>query len=288
MIPVVDLRSPAAVAEVGRACEEIGFLAVVGHGVPEAAVARLDALAQEFFALPDEEKAALAAGASPIEGLPVYRPLHSERLAAGAAGDLKESLDWGPLVPGTAWPERPAALRETLLDYHAAASGLAAELRRLFAQALGLDAEWFEPFFAEHASSMRVIHYPPPERSVEPGQLGAGTHTDYGFLTILRSPDDPGGLQVQTRDGGWIDVRAPEGGFVVNLGDMAQRWTNDRWPATPHRVTPAKSDRRTIVFFHDPSPDALIKPLTAVGEDPHYEPVTALEHVRARAAEALS
>jgi isopenicillin N synthase-like dioxygenase len=286
-IPVVELASPEAVEQTRRACEEAGFLAVVGHGVDEGLVDRLDELAQEFFALEEDEKRTLVAGEDAVAGLPAYRPVASERLAAGS-GDLKESLDWGPEVPGTAWPERPAGLREAILDYHGAVSTLAARLRRTFAQALGLGEDWFEPAFTRHASSLRVIHYGRPEGEPEPGQLGAGAHTDYGFLTILRSPDDPGGLQVRTRDDEWLDVAAPAGSFVVNIGDLAQRWTNDRWQATPHRVLPATSDRRTIVFFHDPSPDSVIEVIpTCVGDGRRYDAVTALEHIRARAAAAL-
>jgi isopenicillin N synthase-like dioxygenase len=287
-VPSIDLRS-ATPEEVGRACEEIGFLTVVGHGVPDEVVERVAAAARAFFALGGEEKRRLGASGELSDGLPVYRPLESERLAATLGGeapaDLKESLDWGPAVPGVAWPERPPELRDALLDYHAAVSELAARLRRLLARALALDEDWFEPAFAQHASSMRVIHYP---GGAGAPRLGAGAHTDYGFLTILRSPDDPGGLQVQTPSGGWLDVAASRDGFVVNLGDMAQRWTNDRWRATLHRVRPVERERYSLVFFHDPAPETLIEPIVAPGEEPRYEPITAFEHIRAKAVQALS
>jgi isopenicillin N synthase-like dioxygenase len=139
---------------------------------------------------------------------------------------------------------------------------------------------------------MRVINYPAPEATAEPGQLRAGAHTDYGCMTILRTEDAPGGLQVQTRAGEWVDVHAVPGSFVVNLGDMMARWTNDRWPATLHRVAvpladAAGSRRQTIVFFHDPRADALIECLPGCG-DPRYEPATSLELIQAKAAKALA
>jgi isopenicillin N synthase-like dioxygenase len=93
---------------------------------------------------------------------------------------------------------------------------------------------------------MRVINYPAPEGEVEPGQLRAGAHTDYGCMTILRTEDAPGGLQVQTRAGEWLDVLAVSGSFVVNLGDMMARWTNDRWAATLHRVTVPPRDLASV------------------------------------------
>ncbi len=114
-------------------------------------------------------------------------------------------------------------------------------------------------------------------------------------MTILRTEDAPGGLQVQTRAGGWLDVQAVPGSFVVNLGDMMARWTNDRWTATLHRVAVPPADRRlgsrrqTIVFFHDPRADAVIECIpgcAAEANPPRYEPVTALEYVNAKAAAA--
>jgi len=296
-VPVIDISAarPQVVEEVGRACREIGFLTVVGHGVREELVAATAATARSFFDLPDEEKRTLAEG-DPVPGLPAYRPLRSERLAASLGratpGDLKESLDWGPVVPGYGWPERPPELRALFADYHAAVSGLGERLRRLFALALGLDEDWFEDKFRDHSSSIRVINYPAPEDDPEPGQLRAGAHTDYGCMTILRTEDAPGGLQVQNRAGDWLDVHAVPGSFVVNLGDMMARWTNDQWPATLHRVVVPPADRRagsrrqTIVFFHDPRADAVIECIPGCGE-PRYEPVTAFAHVQAKAAAAL-
>jgi isopenicillin N synthase-like dioxygenase len=297
-VPVIDISGDRAkvVDEVERACREIGFLSVVGHGVPEELVAATAAAGRSFFDLPDEEKRTLAEGDA-VAGLPAYRPLRSERLAASLGratpGDLKESLDWGPAVPGYGWPDRPSELRGLFEDYHAALSGLGERLRRLFALALGLEEDWFADTFQDHSSSMRVINYPAPEVEPEPGQLRAGAHTDYGCMTILRTEESAGGLQVQTRDGEWLDVHAVPGSFVVNLGDMMARWTNDRWMATLHRVAVPPADarsgsrRQTIVFFHDPRADALIECIPGCGE-PRYEPVTALAYVQAKAAEALA
>ena len=301
-VPVVDISGETrrVAGEVGRACREIGFLTVVGHAVPETLAERTAAAARGFFDLPEPEKRAFAAG-EPTPGLPVYRPLASESLAASlgptAPGDLKESLDWGAAIDGYGWPADPPELRALFEEYFRAVSGLGARLRRLFALALDLPEDWFEDSFRDHSSSMRVINYPEPEGPLEPGQLRAGAHTDYGCMTILRTDGAPGGLQVRTRGGDWFDVGAVPGSFVVNLGDMMARWTNDRWQATLHRVAVPPADerrgsrRQSIVFFHDPRADAVIECLPGcAGEDhpPRYAPVTALEHVQAKAARALA
>ena len=278
-VPVIDISGdPRRVAdEVGAACREIGFLTVVGHGVPEDSSSdggRARARSSTF----PTRRSARSPKATPTPGLPAYRPLRSESLAASLGqktpGDLKESLDWGPAVPGFGWPARPPELRARFEDYFAAVSGLGERLRRLFALALDLHEDWFEDAFRGHSSSMRVINYPAPEGDAEPGQLRAGAHTDYGCMTILRTEDAPGGLQVQTRGGDWLDVHAVPGSFVVNLGDMMARWTNDRWQATLHRVAVAAgrpragSRRQTIVFFHDPRADAVIECIPGCGEPP--------------------
>jgi isopenicillin N synthase-like dioxygenase len=301
-VPVIDISGdPRKVAaEVGAACGELGFLTVVGHGVPDDVVERTAAVTRDFFDRPEPEKRALTEGEQ-VLGLPAYRPLRSESLAASlgqkAPGDLKESLDWGPAVPGFGWPEWPSELRETFEAYYTSLSELGARLRGLFARALALPENWFDEAFRGHSSSMRAVNYPPPEGAVEPGQLRAGAHTDYGCMTILRMDDAPGGLQVQSRDGRWLDVHADPGSFVVNLGDMMARWTNDRWAATLHRVAvpPAdrasRSRRQTIVFFHDPRADAVIDCIPGCADADHparYEPITALDHVRSKAAKALA
>jgi isopenicillin N synthase-like dioxygenase len=156
---------------------------------------------------------------------------------------------------------------------------VAGTLVRSFALALGLDEHGLDRFFDDRSSSLRVIDYP-----AGAGGARAGAHRDYGCLTIIHS--DAGGLEVQTRSGEWLPVQAPVGGFVVNIGDLMQRWTGDRWVSTLHRVVGEEGvspRRQSLVFFHNPRNDAVIETL---GNGTRYDPVTAGEYVLARAAEA--
>lgn len=274
-IPTVDLSSgPAAVADdVRRACEEVGFLTVVGHGVPAEAIDAVAQTARAFFDRPDAEKERFSTPATP--GVPVYRPLGAEKLGANA--DRKASLDWGPALDGAAWPD--AELRAAYERYFGELLRVAGTLTRSFALALGLAEDALEPFFDDRSSTIRVIDYPA-------GHVGAraGAHRDYGCLTIIHS--DAGGLEAQTRDGDWLPVEAPPGGFVVNIGDLMQRWTGDRWVSTLHRVVGEDGNaprRQSLVFFHNPRADAVIETL---GDGTRYEPVRAGEYVLSRAAAA--
>ena len=135
------------------------------------------------------------------------------------------------------------------------------------------------PFIDEHGSALRLAHYPAVDGGAEPGQLRAGAHTDYGTLTVLWT-DGQSGLQVETAAGEWIDVDDVDGGLIVNLGDLMQRWTNDRWRSTMHRVVvPGFAGRRlSIPFFHNANWDARIECIVA-GDEPRYPPTTAGRHL---------
>ena len=237
-------------------------------GTPQARRSRA------FFDLPDAETERFRRPAA-TAGLPVYRPLGSEKLGANA--DRKASLDWGPSLEGVGWP-RPD-LRDVYERYYAEMLRVAGWLVQTFALALGLDTDGLDRFFDDRSSSLRVIDYP-----AGAGGARAGAHRDYGCLTIIHS--DTAGLEVQTRTGDWLPVQPPAGGFVVNIGDLMQRWTGDRWVSTLHRVVgevDVSPRRQSLVFFHNPRNDALIETL---GGGKRYDPVAAGEYVLARAADA--
>ena len=123
---------------------------------------------------------------------------------------------------------------------------------------------------------------PPLDAAPRAGELRAGAHTDYGTLTILRLDAEPG-LQVQTPDGSWADVEAPDGALVVNIGDLMQRWSNDRWRSTMHRVVvpPGRQDQRrlTMPFFYNANWDPRVECIVADGTSPRHEPVLAGAHL---------
>jgi isopenicillin N synthase-like dioxygenase len=317
-IPVVDIEpyragDPAgarAVADaVAAACEGTGFLLIAGHGVPEALVRRVFDVSAAFFDRPLAEKLALR---SDDAGIPRgYSALGSKSLGRtyglDAPPDLREQFFIGPLddwaghfraYPGAArvyapnvWPQRPAGFREVFTAYYRAQERLAGELMRIFALALGLPETWFDRAIDRHFSTCPTNLYPEPPGDPLPGQLRAGPHTDFGSLTILAVNDAPGGLQVLFPDGAWHDVRPAPGQFVVNLGDMMGRWTNDRWKSTVHRVVnppraqAAASRRQTVGFFLHPNYDAPVACLptcTDADHPPRHAPILAGEHMLAK------
>jgi isopenicillin N synthase-like dioxygenase len=257
LVPTIDLTRVSP-DEIRGACETVGFFTVVGHGVPDELVEEVAARSRAFFDLPDVEKERFRTPAE-TPGVPVYRPLGAEKLGANA--DRKASLDWGPSLAGVAWPT--SELRRAYERYYTEMLRVASSLVAAFE--LGIDE-----LFDDRSSSLRVIDYPAGASGTR-----AGAHRDYGALTLIRS--DAPGLEVQTRAGDWLPVQAPPGGFVVNIGDLLQRWTQDRWVSTLHRVVGNEEQaprRQSLVFFHNPRSDAEI------------DGVRAGEYILQRAAEA--
>lgn len=271
---------------VDQICRETGFLVLEGHGVDQAVIDNVWTAAQAFFAQDAKAKQTVA---PPYQGYPYgYLGPNAEALARSKGEDtppdLKESFNGGPLqVPAganpdalgfcyqpTLWPDLPD-FQEAWQAYYAAMEDLAARIMRVFAVALGLDDDHFDPFIAHPISALRALHYPATTQAPRDKQQRAGAHTDYGSLTILLPQPRSQGLQVQI-GANWVDVPAPEGAFVINIGDLMARWTADRWVSTLHRVVakPGQPARQSLAFFHQPDWDAQIVPLD--GSDA-YPPV---------------
>ncbi|MCM3896972.1 isopenicillin N synthase family oxygenase, partial [Gordonia sputi] len=180
------------------------------------------------------------------------------------------------------WPEHPTRFREIWEAYYREMSALAFELMQLFAVALGLEKNWFDDKVDRPISNLFANHYPPLTAVPEPGQIRVGEHTDYGSLTLLYQSDAVGGLEVLLDDV-WCPIEPIAGSFVVNIGDLMARWTNDRWISTLHRVqNPAisgpASRRISFPFFCQPNYDAVIETLPTCrqpGGTSRYSTITA-------------
>ena len=318
--PVIDIAaarvSAGARLEIARrvagACEEIGFFAVTGHGVPGPVIADLVAQSYAFFDLPLAEK--LTVRRPRPEQNRGYIAPGEERLARLRGNetppDLKELYTIGPFdTPQTPyftgpaaypsfapnlWPARPLGLRPALQTYWHELDRVARMLCRILAEALDLAPEFFEDKIDKHISQLRIMHYPPPQVAPLPGQLRAGAHSDLGMMTLLYSDNDIGGLEVMDRAGRWVPVPVIDGAFTVNLGDLMMRWTNDRWRSTLHRVvnppaaTNDRSRRLSIGMFFIPNYDAVVAPIAGPGEASKYIPVTVADYRTSRFASTAS
>lgn len=307
VVPTIDLLGDrrAVAAAIDEACREVGFFQIVGHGVDAALESAAWDVAGDFFALPVHDKLAVTIRPGDAYG---YGPFQVERLAASLGAttppDLKETFSVGPqpdraesvddpaaafVFSTTPWPTSCDGMREIMRSYYDTLAQLAGRVMSLMATALDLPDDAFDSSIDRHTSALRLLRYPDlAKRGVEPGQLRAGAHSDYGTLTLLRQDDAPGGLQVRDVAGDWHHVPAVPGAYVVNVGDALERWTNDRWRSTLHRVVVPPGDaagdcsRRSIAFFHNANWDAVIECLPGCATDdrpPRYPPVTAGRHL---------
>ena len=305
-VPVIDLESFLAGTQeertqvarrIGEACRNIGFFYIVNHGVPAELRAAVFAEAKRFFDSPLERKLEIDIERSACHR--GYFKLGGENLDPAKqkqGGDLKEGIKIGrdlppdhplvaagtPLHGPNQWPSGLPGFQETLQSYFDRLNDLGRQLMRAFALALELPEDHFERDLDLPMATVGPLHYPPQQGRISEARIGAGAHTDFGCLTIL-AQDEAGGLQVRNAAGQWIDAPFIADSFVVNIGDMMARWTNDIFASTQHRViNRSGGERYSIPFFFDPDHDADVSCLpTCCGPDrpARYPPTTGLEHL---------
>jgi isopenicillin N synthase-like dioxygenase len=309
-LPIVDVgglwreASDAELSALGKqvfdACRSTGFFYIVNHGVPRDLVAQAFAANRRFHALPLEEKLGIklnrwhrgyqALGGSTLVSSARFAPArHPNQLESFFLRHEVDPVDASfmvrPLQGPNQWPD-DAAFRDSVSRYDWTMRDTGMRLLKVFSTAIGERPDFFAERFAPPTTALRLIHYPPAPVDRPDDLYGAHPHTDYGFLTIL-AQDDIGGLEVRRPDGGWMPVPFMPDSFIVNIGDILARWTNDGFNSTPHRVINRSPDkgRYSIGYFFDPSLDAEISTLPRFRESApseKYEPVRYADYFNGR------
>ncbi len=284
-----------------RASEQVGFFYVKDHGIPPALRERALAQAKHFFALPDAAKREVQVNRR-HRG---YIPVGDARMYGKGRPDLKESFKWGlelpasdpevmagrPLMGPNQWPATPPGLRGALYDWFTSVMACGDRILGAIAVSLGLQEDFFAASYRKPLSRGGIIHYPAQDPQSPADQYGVAPHSDYGCLTLLWQ-DDTGGLQVKGRAGDWIAATPIEDSFVINIGDLLARWSNERFVSTPHRVVNASDrDRYSMVVFHDPHGDTVVDPRDMAlppGMAPLHAPIRVSDYIAGRFAEAFT
>ena len=274
----MDLRDrPGQLRERLRdVAHEVGFFYLTGHGVPDELTGRVLAAARRLFALPQADKDAVAMVHSPhFRG---YTRLGGE--LTGGEVDWREQIDIGPerdpiggpgkpdylwLQGPNQWPSGVPELADIVAEWDAALGAVARTLLRHWAAALGSPPDVFDAAFAgTPATLIKIVHYPATAASSQ----GVGAHRDSGVLTLLLAEPGSQGLQVRAgRDGGWVDVPARDGAFIVNIGELLELETGGYLRATEHRVNLRHAaDRISVPYFFNPRLDAQIPTLSLPAE----------------------
>lgn len=297
-IPVIDLapsfsgvleQREGIAAEIRTACRDTGFFYVANHGIEQSRIDRTFAEAKRFFDQSDEAKMKLRKQ----PGTNGYEPLETQRLDNASPGDLKESFNFAaPGIPGAPdfttnlWPSDLAGFREGLEAYYQPMLRLGLHISRLIAISLEMPIDFFDKGLETPTAPLRLLRYPPQPAGAKFNQLGAGAHTDWGWITLL-AQDECGGLEVQTAAGEWVRAEPVPGTFVVNLGDLVPRWTNGLYHSNMHRVLNNRSgrNRHSLVLFYNPAYTTRVECLPSClvpGERPKFLPCTCGEHTTQR------
>lgn len=318
-VPTVDITSyvrggtdaerAATAREMDQACRTVGFVQIVGHGVPDETIAGLQVAVDEFFGQdldtkkqyvrpkgenrgyspPKSESLSYSLGVDPVTRMNDFFEAFNVGAAASDYPDAGEAVE---AYAENTWPdETNPQFRVQVSAYYDEAARVARVLTRVFADALSVPSDFFDTVTDHSLDVLRMNNYALPPGAIELGAdlTGMGEHTDFGLVTVLWA-DQVAGLQVLGADGAWHDVQPADGALLVNLGDVAARYTNDQWMSTLHRVKPPVIDgkierRRSVAFFLDGNADALIETIPTFvpkGTEPHYAPVTVLEHIMAK------
>lgn len=307
-IPVVDLaeflsddpqRKSAFVQQLGKAYEEVGFVAVKNHGVPDELIAHLYEYVQQFFSLPLEQKSNYEVPG--LAGQRGYTSFGREHAKGSDAPDLKEFFQYGQIVedkdaikseyPDNVSVEQVKGFNETLFSAYRNFEISGRALLQAIALYLGLDENYFDDYIHNGNSILRCIHYPPITHEPK-SAIRAEQHEDINLITLLVGASADG-LQILTKQNEWVGVTSLPEQIVVNVGDMLQRLTNNKLRSTTHRVVNPSRDlwhtsRFSMPFFLHPRSEMSLASLNSCIDDQHpkaYPNVTAGEYLDERLRE---
>ena len=306
-IPVVDLadflsgdagRKQSFVQQLGKAYEEVGFVAVKNHGIPDDLIADLYKYVQQFYAQPDDVK--LSYEKKELAGQRGYTSFGREHAKGFDAPDLKEFFQYGQEVadgektenyPDNVTVNEIPQFTPTLHEAYRAFEKSGTALLQAIAIYLGLDEHYFDKWVHNGNSILRAIHYPPIKGEPK-SAIRAEQHEDINLITLLVGASADG-LQILTKQGEWVGVTSLPEQIVVNVGDMLQRLTNNKLRSTTHRVVnPPRelwgTSRFSIPFFLHPKSEMSLASLESTIDESHpkaYEDATAGEYLDERLRE---
>lgn len=302
-IPLIDISSlrssnrddwAECIQAIDVACRDKGFFYVTNHGIPAEQFVVMQQTATNFFDLSESEKQKINIEQSSQHC--GWGHVHAEQLDPTGTKDFKEffnmSLDLplshpqvkkSPAFYGPNQYPDSAEFIQNMQQYYNLVMSVGMDILKAMALALKLEEDFFSRNFNTHTSVLRLLHYPVIRDQV-PGTQVAGSHTDYGCITLLYQ-DQSGGLQVQNNDGEWLDATPIENSFVVNIGNLMQHWTCGVYHSTAHRVISSENKsnnpRFSMPFFVEPDFDTPIYPLNQFKEssEQQYEETTSGEWV---------
>lgn len=269
-IPVINHLDNDAHIKLDEAFRTVGF-AYIENKVD---ISKILTYAKKFFALPQEEKNKIAYKST--ESNTGYQGM-IESLTPGTPVDLKEAFNWCEYRDDNQWYNKEQ--KDVCLMWNHSLMALTVDVLRMIEKALNIDQNYLvQKHLTSKSTTTRMLHYPAWNGEIQENQMRGGEHTDYGTITILFTDENPG-LQIKprgTRE--WVNAPYIPNTCVINVGDLLQRWTNDIYVSTPHRVVNEHLNisRYSFPYFVHPCDDVLIDSL--IGEK-KYETIGAKEYL---------
>jgi isopenicillin N synthase-like dioxygenase len=308
-IPVIDIAPLLNDGDVRLVAQQIhdaatqtGFFYIKGHGIVQKLIEQAFSVSKEFFALPQDQKQSIAVDTSQRG----WMATGMSKLQGAKTHDLKEVFFWGTevapdhpdllaqkaMIAQNRWPQETfPKLKQDLTPYYDQLCGVATKVLSAIAVSLDQDAHFFETLYQNPLARGQLVYYPQSTDTDEQVErFGVAPHTDFGVLTFLLQ-DNNGGLQVRLKSGDWIEAPPIENTLVCNIGDLLQRWSNDRFTSTVHRVINRSGNSRySIPIFFDPHTDTIVDPcdLGVTQAQSKYQPITAGDYIVCRNSKSFS
>jgi isopenicillin N synthase-like dioxygenase len=285
MIPVIDFKSESVLDEIREAYTTVGF-AVFTNSLNTQDQTDMTVwwkLMQDFFNIDAETKQKYKYQKENNLG---YSMVGDENVDPTAPKDIKESFNYNnSRMPEELWPTGINGFKATALQSIDIADRLTLKILEKFDTILDCGTTLVDAHLKPY-NTTRVIHYPAYTGPIEDKQMRIGEHSDYGTITLLWQINDVPGLEVQDLGGAWHPVPYAEDGVVVNIGDLLQRWTNDYFVSTKHRVVNTHIDqtRYSMPHFVDPTPGTIVANLR--DEPNKYDPIESKEYLMWRLAQS--
>ena len=284
MIPVIDFNSESALDEIRKAYTTVGFAVFTNclSDVDQEIMNLWFKKMKEFFELPLETKKKYSYQSETNLG---YNVMGAENVDPTAPSDMKESYNYNDTrMDESLWPTE-VQFKNTALASIKIADNLSLRILEKFDTILDTGTTLVDAHQNPY-NTTRIIHYPAYKGELEHNQMRIGEHSDYGTITLLWQINDVPGLQVQDLKGEWHPVPYAEESVIVNIGDLLQRWTNDYFKSTKHRVVNSHihQERYSMPHFVDPTPGTMVECL--LDEEPKYEPIESKEYLMWRLAQS--
>ena len=311
-IPVIDFtdirlgdaeQRKAVGEKVRNACTKVGFFYVKNHGFSSSTTKEAFVQSRIFFEEDLEKKRLISVENSPA--LRGYTALLASEHDDSGQADFHEGFDMAldlneddPDVRSgifgyapNQWPDGMPFFKDALVNYHSEMVTFGKLIFRAFALALDLKEDYFEDSITKPMAHMRVLHYPPQDAKSDKDQIGIGAHSDFECFTILCTDEVPA-LQVLSPDGNWVHAPPLKDCFIVNVGDLMARWTNNYFKSTVHRaINLSGRQRYSIPFFYGPNSKMIIRTIPTClkdGADEIFEPIEAGQYIKSRFDDSYS